>query len=163
MLLGLCTTTMWMPREPPIISPLDFRGTVAPLCFAFKASHHTWALHTSPSSLSPTGTSSRCLGSTHWEQGRNHRACPRTCLPSRKLLFMDSLSPWLHLVIIFERYCWRYLWQVCPVSLTEHLHPLGNESHGLEQVGFNIYLPFPNFACDAGHCSQALAGSAGAV
>lgn len=152
-----------MPREPPITTPLDFRGTVAPLCFAFKASYPAWALHTSFSSLSPTGTSSRCLGSTNQEQSRNHRACPCVCLPSHKLLFLGSLSPWLHLIIIFESYCWRYLWHICPISLTEHLHPPDNESHWLEQVSFNTCPPFPNFACDAGHCSQALADSAVAV
>lgn len=47
--------------------------------------------------------------------------------------------------------------------LSEHLHPLGNKSYGLEQGGCNIYPSFPNFAQDVGHCGWALSGSAVAV
>lgn len=120
------------PGEPPITTSLDFRGAAASLCFAFKTSYLTSALHTCPSSLSQTGTSSRRLGNTHWEQGRNRQVPPYARLPSPRLMFMDSLSTWLHLIITFESCCGRYLWWVCPISLTEHLHPPGNESYGLE-------------------------------
>lgn len=157
----LCTRTRASDaRGTPITTPLDFRGTVTPLCFAFKTSYPASALHTSPSSLSQSVTSHRCLGNTHREQGRNCQAPPYARPPSHKLLFRDSLSSWLHLIITFESYCWSYLWRVCPISLTEHLHLLVNESHGLEQVGCNIDPPSPNFAWGVGHRGEALAGSA---
>lgn len=118
------------PREPPITTSLDFRGAVASLCFAFKTSYLTSALHTCPSSLSQTGTSSRGLGNTHWEQGRNRQVPPYARLPSPRLMFMDSLSMWLHLIITFESCCGRYLWWVCPISLTDHLHLLAMSPTG---------------------------------
>lgn len=97
------------PREPPITTPLDSRGAVAPLCFAFKTSYPASALHTSPSSLARAGTSSRCLGNKPQEQGRSCQAPPYTHPPSRKLLFRVSSSPRLHLITMFESYSWRYL------------------------------------------------------
>lgn len=84
---------------------------MAPSCFAFKTSYPTSALHTSPSSLSQTWTSSTYLrhAKNYWQEPRT---APYTSPPSRKLS-TDSLSPWFHLIIAFESYCWRYLWWVC--------------------------------------------------
>ena len=145
------------PREPPIITTPHFRGTVTPLCFAFKTSYPAPAGHTSPSSLSQPVSCRRGLGKTHQEQGRNGQAPPYAGPPSHKQLSRDSL-------VASNQYVWELLLEVLVMSLS-HLSrwapPLGNESHRLEQVGCNIDPPFPNFTWGVGHRGEALAGSAG--
>lgn len=149
MLLGLCTRTgaSGDTQRATRNHSLGFQRRGGPLCFAFKTSYPTTAPHISPRSLCQTEISSRCLWNTHQEQSRNHQA-PSVWLPSFQQAVFQGL---IKLLVASNHYTWELLPEVFVMSLShlflgERLHPLGNKSYGLEQVGCNIYPSFPNFA-----------------
>lgn len=149
MLPGLCTRTgaSGDTQRATDNHSLGFQECSGPLFFAFKTSYPTTAPHISPRSLSQAGTNSRCLHNTHGEQNRNHQA-PSVWLP----FFQQAVSQGLiKPLVASNHYTWEILLEVFVMSLShvflsEHLHPLGNKSYGLEQGGCNIYPSFPNFA-----------------